>query len=50
VLTKVLAGEVEVLEAADLLGMSVRLVWRLKRRFADEGPAGLVHGNRGRHV
>jgi hypothetical protein len=50
VLTKVLAGELEVLEAADLLGLSVRLVWRLKRRFADEGPAGLVHGNRGRHV
>jgi transposase len=48
VLTKVIAGEVEVAEAAELLGLSVRSVWRLKRRFADEGPAGLVHGNRGR--
>ena len=48
VLTKVMAGEVEVAEAAELLGLSVRSVWRLKRRFADEGPAGLVHGNRGR--
>ena len=47
VLTKVMAGEVEVGEAAELLGLSVRSVWRLKRRFADEGPAGLVHGNRG---
>jgi transposase len=47
VVTKVMAGEVEVVEAAELLGLSVRSVWRLKRRFADEGPAGLVHGNRG---
>jgi transposase len=47
VLTKVMAGAVEVGEAAELLGLSVRSVWRLKRRFADEGPAGLVHGNRG---
>lgn len=48
VLTKVMAGEVEVAEAAELLGLSVRSVWRLRRRFAEEGPAGLVHGNRGR--
>ena len=48
VLTKVMAGEVEVGEAAALLGLSVRSVWRLKRRFSEEGPAGLVHGNRGR--
>ena len=32
VLTKVMAGEVEVGEAAQLLGLSVRSVWRLKRR------------------
>ncbi len=48
VLTKVMTGEVEVAEAAELLGLSIRSVWRLKRRFASEGPAGLVHGNRGR--
>ena len=48
VLTKVIAGEVDLAEAAGLLGLSVRSVWRLKRRFGDEGPAGLVHGNRGR--
>lgn len=48
VLTKVIVGEVEAGEAAALLGLSVRSVWRLKRRFADDGPAGLVHGNRGR--
>jgi transposase len=48
VLTRVLAGEVPVAEAAVLLGLSERSVWRLKRRFALEGPVGLVHGNRGR--
>ena len=48
VLTRVMAGEVEMAEAAELLGLSLRSVWRLKRRFAEEGPAGLVHGNRGR--
>ena len=48
VLTKVMAGELDVSEAADLLGLSERSVWRLKRRYAEEGPAGLVHRNRGR--
>jgi len=48
VLAKVMAGELDVAEAAELLGLSIRSVWRLKRRFATEGPAGLVHGNRGR--
>lgn len=50
VLTKVMAGDVEVGEAAELLGLSVRSVWRLKRRFADEGPAGLVHQTRPRPI
>lgn len=48
VLTKVVASELAVAEAAELLGLSVRSIWRLKRRFGVEGPAGLVHGNRGR--
>lgn len=48
VLMKVLAGELGVADAADLLGLSERSVWRLKGRFDREGPAGLVHGNRGR--
>ena len=47
VLTKVIGGELAVTEAAELLGLSERTVWRLKRRLADAGPAGLVHGNRG---
>lgn len=48
VLTRLIAGALEVGEAADLLGLSVRSIWRLKRRFAEDGPGGLVHGNRGR--
>jgi transposase len=48
VLTRVVAGSVSLSEAATLLGLSERSVWRLKRRFLADGPAGLVHGNRGR--
>lgn len=48
VLTKVLVGELTVSEAAALLDLSVRQVWRLKCGLAREGPAALVHGNRGR--
>ncbi|MBN2701019.1 MAG: helix-turn-helix domain-containing protein [Methylothermaceae bacterium] len=35
-------------EAADRLGVSVRQVKRLVRRYRDEGAAGLVFGHRGR--
>jgi len=48
VLTKMVAGELTAAEAGDLLGLSERSVWRLKGRFMTEGPAGLVHRNRGR--
>jgi hypothetical protein len=48
VLTKVLCDELTVHEAAAILGLSERSVWRLRPRFAAEGPAALVHGNRGR--
>jgi transposase len=48
VLTKMVAGELTAAEAGDLLGLSERSVWRLKGRFITDGPAGLVHGNRGR--
>lgn len=48
VLTRLLAGELDVGAAALLLGVSERQVWRLRARFLAEGPAGLVHGNRGR--
>lgn len=48
VLTRVVAGSLTMTEAATLLRLSERSVWRLKRRFLADGPAGLVHGNRGR--
>jgi len=46
ILRRILAGKVDVAEAALLLGLSERQVWRLKARFL----AGrtLAHGNRGR--
>jgi hypothetical protein len=48
ILTKLLVGEVTTAEAAALLGRSERQVWRLRRAFERDGPAALVHGNRGR--
>ena len=48
VLTRVLAGELTVAEAAELLGLTERSIRRLRARMEREGPAGLVHGNRGR--
>lgn len=47
VLTRVVAGSLSMVEAAALLGLSERSVWRLTRRFMADGRAGLVHGNRG---
>jgi transposase len=46
--TKLVAGELSVGEAALLLGLTERSVWRLKRQLLERGVAGLVHGNRGR--
>jgi transposase len=48
VLTHVLAGELDVGEAAAYLRVSTRQVARLAERLRAEGAAGLVHGNRGR--
>lgn len=48
VLTRLLVGELTVAEAAQLLGLSERQVFRLRRGFERDGPAALVHGNRGR--
>ena len=48
VLTRLVAGELDVGEAAALMGLSERQVWRLRRAFLERGPDGLVHGNRGR--
>lgn len=48
VLTKVLKGERTMSEAAEALALSERQLWRLRTAFERDGPAGLVHGNRGK--
>lgn len=48
ILNHVVAGECTAQEAADLLGRSVRQVWRLLSAYRVEGAAALAHGNRGR--
>jgi transposase len=48
VLTRVLKHELTMSEAADAIGLSARQLWRLRVAFERDGPAGLVHGNRGR--
>jgi transposase len=47
-LTQLAIGELTVAEVAVLMSLSVRQVWRLRAAFEREGPAALVHGNRGR--
>jgi transposase len=48
VVTRLLMGDVTAAEAALLLGLSERQVFRLRRGYERDGPAALVHGNRGR--
>ena len=48
VLMRVVAGQWRLAEAATALGVSVRQTRRLLRQYERDGPAGLVHGNRGR--
>ena len=48
VLNRVLAGEWTHAEAAGSLGLSARQVRRLLAAYREDGPAALVHGNRGR--
>ena len=45
---RVLKHELAMSEAAETLGLSERQLWRLRVAFERDGPAGLVHGNRGR--
>ncbi len=47
-LTGVLRGELTMAEGSVELGLSERQLWRLRAAFIGHGPAGLVHGNRGR--
>ncbi len=48
VLGRILMGELTMAEGSTELGVSERQLWRLRRAFIGQGPAGLVHGNRAR--
>ena len=48
VVTEVESGRWTVEQAAEVLGLSVRQVWRLKAGYKEDGAAAFVHGNRGR--
>lgn len=48
VVREVEAGRWSVAQAAEVLGMSMRSVWRLKASFGEKGAAAFAHGNRGR--
>ena len=48
VLSGVLEGQLALQDAASSLGVSPRHARRLAKRLREHGPAGLVHGNRGR--
>jgi len=48
VLTLILRGQLTMAEGSAELAVSERQLWRLRSAFTEAGPAGLVHGNRGR--
>lgn len=48
VIMEVETGTWSVEQAAEVLGLSVRHIWRLKAGFRENGPAAFMHGNRGR--
>jgi transposase len=48
VLTRLSAGQLSTPDAAQLLGVTLRQVQRLRRRFAARGLPSVVHGNTGR--
>ena len=48
VLDNVLAGQVPVCQAAEVLGVSERHMRRILAAYRKEGAAALAHGNRGR--
>ena len=48
IIQRVFRGELTVVSAAALLGISERQGYRIKRRVSEQGAKGVVHGNRGR--
>ena len=48
VLDRVMAGDLQASQAAEILGISERHAWRLLAAYRARGTAALGHGNRGR--
>lgn len=48
VISKTIEGAMSTGEAAEVLGLSQRQVFRQKAKVTASGPQGLIHGNRGR--
>lgn len=48
ILARVKDGDLEVVDAAEMVGVSYRQAKRLWRRYREQGAAGLKHGNAGR--
>ena len=48
IIQRVFRGELTVLRAAVILGLSERQCYRIKRRVHQQGPKGVIHRNRGR--
>src|SRR3989344_87943 len=48
ILEKLTSKEMKVVQASEALHLSTRQIKRLKKRFLESGPCGLVHKNRGR--
>jgi transposase len=48
VLNRLVAGHCTALEAAQLLRVSERTIWRLKAAYQQDGASALIHGNRDR--
>lgn len=48
VMEQVIQGVLTAVDAGGFLGLSYRQVKRLKARYRERGPEGLIHGNRGR--
>ena len=47
IIQRVFRGELTVLRAAVIIGLSERQCYRIKRRVYQEGIKGVIHGNRG---
>lgn len=48
IIQRVIRKEITGEDAAKLLDLSVRQIWRMKYSVCEYGPSGLVHGNRGK--